>query len=125
MDTLLSTPRSSRPSPFSPPSFSSTPEDFHLGLSALIGAVLIGLWSGIAPLPWGRAWPGRGGAGHPVPRCAFRESFFSSLMRTTGRVDGMVSAYRSVVRSPGSPRRPFHGDRRAPRPGGRSSPRRW
>lgn len=74
----------------------------HLGLSALVGAVLIGLWSGISPLSLAARLAGAAVEPDTLFLSALLSGilFLSSLMRTTGRVDGMVSAYRGVVRSP-------------------------
>ncbi len=74
----------------------------HLGLSALIGAALIGLWSGLNPIALLKTLA----LAAVEPDTLFLAIllagilFLSSLMRSTGRVDGMVGAYRGVVRSP-------------------------
>jgi hypothetical protein len=102
MDTLLSTPAIVKTFAVFAAIVFVNSRGLHLGLSALIGAVLIGLWSGIAPLPLAA----RLALAAVEPDTLFLSVllsgilFLSSLMRTTGRVDGMVSAYRSVVRSP-------------------------
>lgn len=74
----------------------------HLGLSALAGAALIGAWSGLLPLELLKTLAGAA----VEPDTLFLSVllagilFLSSLMRTAGRVDRMVGAYRGVVRSP-------------------------
>lgn len=74
----------------------------HLGLSALVGAVLIGLWSALFPADLLARIALAAVEPDTVCLAVLLAGilFLSSLMRVTGRVDGMVSSYRSVVRSP-------------------------